>query len=114
MLYHISTHDLNRYNLSLMRQQELAVIEEHLLWCRDCLDRSEDNLLNLREKVRTHVDHISIDDLERYNLGHFQDVPTLAELEQHLSECRDCADRKLALDWFIHLVKTGVIKRPFE
>ena len=58
--------------------------------------------------------HISTDDLERYHLGQLQDAPALAGIEQHLSKCRDCADRMLAVERFCHLVWTGVIKRPFE
>ena len=114
MLHHISSHDLSRYHLSLMRKPELAVIEEHLLLCRDCITLAEENLCSLRKKGQVHVDHIPTGDLERYHLGQLDGEPTLAVIEEHLSECRDCADRMLALDRFIHLVQTGVMKRPFE
>ena len=37
---HISTVDLKRYHLdTVATRQELAVLDEHLLWCRECLDR---------------------------------------------------------------------------
>jgi hypothetical protein len=114
MLHHISSHDLNRYHLSVLGQLELAVIEEHLLWCRDCLARAEEWLNDLRVKGRSHVDHITTDDLERYHLGQLDGEPTLAGIEAHLSHCRECADRMLALNRFIYLVQIGVIKRPFE
>ena len=39
--HHISTDDLERYHLKRVRGLELAAIEEHLLWCHDCLDRME-------------------------------------------------------------------------
>jgi hypothetical protein len=38
---HISEHDLERYQLDIMEEPELATIEEHLLWCQECLDRAE-------------------------------------------------------------------------
>ncbi len=38
---HISTDDLERYHLGHVQEPELARIEEHLLWCQDCLDRME-------------------------------------------------------------------------
>jgi len=39
---HISDHDLERYYLGMIATEpELREIEEHLLWCRSCLDRCE-------------------------------------------------------------------------
>lgn len=39
---HISDDDLERYYLGLItEEEELAPIEEHLLWCEFCLDRME-------------------------------------------------------------------------
>ena len=113
-MLHISNQDLKRYHLSLIRDPELAVIEEHLACCRDCLTRAEENLSGLREKERASIGHPSIDDLERYHRGQFDGEPTLVDIEEHLSDCWDCADRMLALDRFIHLVRTGGVKRPFE
>ena len=37
---HITDCDLERYCLGMVHAQpELAGLEEHLLWCDDCLDR---------------------------------------------------------------------------
>src|SRR5260370_6734215 len=39
---HISDDDLVLYSLGMMRNVEsLAPLEEHLLWCHECLDRAE-------------------------------------------------------------------------
>jgi hypothetical protein len=36
---HISTHDAERYYLGMVTaEEELAPLEEHLLWCHACLD----------------------------------------------------------------------------
>jgi len=36
---HISAHDAERYNLGMVtEEEELAALEEHLLWCHACLD----------------------------------------------------------------------------
>jgi hypothetical protein len=38
----ISHHDLERYHLGMVKDEaELAVLEEHLLWCGACVDRAE-------------------------------------------------------------------------
>jgi hypothetical protein len=113
-MLHISNQDLKRYHLSLIRDPELAVIEEHLVHCRDCLTRAEENLSGPREKGRASMGHLSIRDLERYHLGQFDGGPALVGIEEHLSDCWDCADRMLALDRFIRLVRTGAVKLPFE
>jgi hypothetical protein len=40
---HISDHDLERYYLGMLtEEEELAPLEEHLLWCSSCLDRAEE------------------------------------------------------------------------
>jgi hypothetical protein len=40
---HIRYHDLERYYLGLITDEtELPSIEEHLLWCHDCIDRAEE------------------------------------------------------------------------
>lgn len=40
---HISDHDLERYYLGMVtREEELAPLEEHLLWCHSCLERAEE------------------------------------------------------------------------
>jgi hypothetical protein len=39
---HIDDHDLERYHLGMVKNEaELAALEEHLLWCGDCVDRAE-------------------------------------------------------------------------
>ena len=36
---HISVHDAERYYLGMVTgEEELAPLEEHLLWCHACLD----------------------------------------------------------------------------
>jgi hypothetical protein len=40
--FHLSVDDMERYHLGKIREsQEVAVIEEHLLWCQNCLDHME-------------------------------------------------------------------------
>ena len=35
---HISDHDLERYHLGMIvSEEELATLEEHLLWCHSCV-----------------------------------------------------------------------------
>ncbi len=41
MNHHISDYDLERYTLDMMPRPEMIVIEEHLLWCDECLLRLE-------------------------------------------------------------------------
>ena len=39
---HIDDHDLERYHLGMVKDEaELALLEEHLLWCGPCIDRAE-------------------------------------------------------------------------
>jgi len=40
-LHHISDSDLTRYHFDAIRGPELAMVEEHLLWCLHCADREE-------------------------------------------------------------------------
>ena len=40
---HISGHDLERYYLGMVcDEEELAHLEEHLLWCTSCVERAEE------------------------------------------------------------------------
>jgi hypothetical protein len=40
---HISDHDLERYHLGMVKDEaELAPLEEHLLWCPECVKRAEE------------------------------------------------------------------------
>ena len=39
---HICDHDLERYHLGMVKDEaELTALEEHLLWCGACVDRTE-------------------------------------------------------------------------
>ena len=39
---HICDHDLERYHLGMVKDEaELVALEEHLLWCGDCVERAE-------------------------------------------------------------------------
>jgi len=40
---HISDHDLERYYLGMVTdEEELALLEEHLLWCVQCVEQAEE------------------------------------------------------------------------
>jgi hypothetical protein len=43
-LHHISDGDFARYHFDVMRGLELAMVEEHLLWCLYCLGREAEEL----------------------------------------------------------------------
>jgi hypothetical protein len=50
---HISAHDAERYYLGMVRaEEELAALEEHLLWCHGCLD--------LVQETEDYVDTIRV------------------------------------------------------
>ena len=50
---HISTHDAERYYLGMVtEEEELAPLEEHLLWCHDCLD--------LVQETEDYIDTIQV------------------------------------------------------
>jgi hypothetical protein len=38
---HIDDTHLERYYLGMIKEPQLGLIEEHLLWCHHCLDREE-------------------------------------------------------------------------
>ena len=39
---HLTDHDLERYYLGMVTEEsELATLEEHLLWCNECIDRCQ-------------------------------------------------------------------------
>lgn len=58
---HISDDDLERYYLGMITEEELAPIEEHLLWCHSCQDRLEetqdyvDLIRQVLNKYRLHA-----------------------------------------------------------
>ena len=40
---HLSDHDLERYHLGMVKDEdELAALEEHYLWCPHCAERAFD------------------------------------------------------------------------
>jgi hypothetical protein len=50
---HISVHNAERYYLGMVtEEEELAVLEEHLLWCHGCLD--------LVQEMEDYVDTIQV------------------------------------------------------
>jgi hypothetical protein len=50
---HISEDDLERYYLGMVTDEaDLAPIEEHLLWCGECMNRAEE--------VELYVDQMRI------------------------------------------------------
>jgi hypothetical protein len=57
-----------------------------------------------------NMDHIPTIDLERQFLGQTTDTAANARINQHLSVCRECADRMLAIDRFIRSVIAGMIR----
>jgi len=57
---HISTDCLERYHLRQLREPELGIVEEHLLWCHECLNRMEATELFI-DLVRSVVVRAGID-----------------------------------------------------
>jgi hypothetical protein len=110
-LFHISFADFDRYHFDAIRGPELAMIEEHLVWCIHCQGREDQNSRSIQEIGRAEMDHVTTDDLELYQLGHVTGAPTITEIEQHVLQCQECADRMLAIERFIKLVRVGVIRR---
>ena len=114
--HHISADELNRYHLNGNSGPELASIEEHLARCNKCFDRAEENLRSIREKGREHLGRVLTVNLEKYHLGQ-QKSNVALRIRNHLKECSECADRLLAVERFIRLVRSGVIRiysREFE
>jgi hypothetical protein len=45
---HISDHDLERYHLAMViKEEELAILEQHLLICAGCIERAEESALDV-------------------------------------------------------------------
>jgi len=84
-LHHLSDFDLNRYHFDAIRGAELAMVEEHLLWCLDCASRAEKSCVSFDWKGAAKMDHISTEDLELYHLGRVSDAHTVTNIEQHIS-----------------------------
>ncbi|MEP7362279.1 MAG: hypothetical protein ABI972_03420 [Acidobacteriota bacterium] len=63
---HISDHDLERYYLGMVtREEELATLEEHLLCCPSCVERSEETEDHVDLIRRTIIlEHYDLDVLD--------------------------------------------------
>lgn len=110
-LFHISDTDFDRYHFDAIRGPELAMIEEHLLGCFHCQRREEKFCATFGRKGTAMMDHVTTENLELFHLGRVTDALAIAEIEHHISECQECADRMLAIDRFIALVQAGVVRR---
>ena len=80
-LHHISDADLTRYHFDAIRGPELAMVEEHLLWCLHCVHREEESCAEFGLKRAAIINHISTDDLERFHLGRLSDAHAVTEIE---------------------------------
>ena len=112
-LHHITDADLNRLQLDLMPSVELYVVEEHLLWCEYCTNRAGENLRRLREKGRAELGHISTDELELFAAGGIDDAVAASRIEEHVRSCLQCADRLLAVQRFVNLVRCGRLSKSY-
>jgi predicted metal-binding protein len=99
--HHITTTDLNRYRLNVITGLELAMMEEHLLWCRQCFERTQENF----ESGESSCGHISVDEMELYHRRQLADEGREAVITSHVSRCQDCADRMLAVQRFLYKEK---------
>jgi hypothetical protein len=113
-LYHISDYDLDRYHCDSIRGPELAMIEEHLLSCVHCADREERLCAAFGCKGMVKMDHITTDDLERFQLGRIADAQAVIGIERHISKCQECADRMMAIERFLFLVRAGKFRGGFD
>jgi hypothetical protein len=111
--YHISPFDLRRYHCDAIRGPELAMVEEHLLWCQECIDRAEEDIQGIRMNDQELPWHPSPVELEGYHLGRLS-FPAVALIEDHIAGCQACADRSLALWRFVRLLRAGVVKGGFD
>jgi hypothetical protein len=109
-LYHLADLDLERYHCDVIKGPELAMVEEHLLWCLFCACREEKLCATSGRKGAATMDHVRTDDLELYHLGCTTDDEAVTCIERHLSACRECGDRSLAIGRFIGLVRAGEIR----
>ena len=112
-LHHITDADLDRLQLHLMASVELYVVEEHLLWCTHCTDRAAENMKILRTKGHAHLDHLSIDDLERFVAGGIDDAVVASRVEQHVRACQFCSDRVVAIERFLSIVQAGRLTKGY-
>ena len=39
---HLPDHDLERFHLGMIEEPELSTVEQHLLWCQECVKRAEE------------------------------------------------------------------------
>ena len=113
-LHHISDGDLDRYHFDAIRGPELAMVEEHLLWCLHCQRREEENWRSMREKRRAHLGHITTDDLELYQLGRMTDAADCRNRPSHQQSVATAHDRMLAIEQFVKLVRAGLIRAGWK
>jgi len=79
--HHISDPDLTRYHFDAIRGSELAMVEEHLLWCLHCAHREEESCAAFGLKRAATMNHISTDVQERFHLGRLSDAQAVTEIE---------------------------------
>ena len=53
--------------------------------------------------------HISTDELELFLAGEITDAVAVVRIEQHVRVCQECADRVVALEHFLKLMRTGLL-----
>jgi hypothetical protein len=109
-LHHISDSDFVRYHFDTIRGPELAMVEEHLIWCVYCAGREAKSCAVFGWKGAALMDHVSTYDLELYHLRQLTDAQAIAAIEQHSLECQECADRMLAVKRFVLSVRAGEIR----
>ena len=57
---HVSDHNLERYHLGMIQDEaEIASLEEHLLWCRFCVDRAREaaDYLDMVRRAAIRIDN---------------------------------------------------------
>lgn len=116
--YHVSDYDLNRYQLGGLKESELKIIEEHLLWCHPCIERAKENLRSIQEKGRAHLGHATTEDLESYHLGRLK-LKAMVAIRKHAEACQECADRfhcevRLQAICFCRLIAQGPVNKGFH
>ncbi|HTQ58345.1 MAG TPA: hypothetical protein VMI94_27975 [Bryobacteraceae bacterium] len=62
----------------------------------------------------TSMDHLSDHDLERYHLRMIRDVAELAQFEEHLLACSECAERAEEAADFVDAMRGGIILGDYD
>jgi hypothetical protein len=63
-----------------------------------------------RSHYRYSMNHLSVDDLERYYLGMVKDQGELASLEEHLLWCHYCVGRAEAVEDFVDAIRVALLR----